>query len=53
MRRLAMVMLFTALTSTAQTTPPLTNSQASVQPGSTTTESWIVVPPGTTISLRQ
>jgi len=51
MRRLAMAILFTALVSSAQTTPLLPDSRARVQPGSTTTESWIVVPPGTTISL--
>jgi hypothetical protein len=46
-----MAILLTALTSAAQTVPPQPDSQARMQAGSTTAQSRIVVPAGTTVSL--
>ena len=51
MRRLAMAILLTALTSAAQTAPPQPDSQARAQARSTTAKSRIVIPAGTTVSL--
>ena len=51
MRRLAMAILLTALTSAAQTAPPQPDLQGRAQARSTPAETRIVVPTGTTVSL--
>jgi len=51
MRRLAMAILLTALTSAAQTAPPQPDSRGRAQARSTTAKSRIVIPAGTTVSL--
>lgn len=51
MRRLAMAILLSALTSAAQTAPPQLDSQGRAQARSTPAETRIVVPTGTTVSL--
>ncbi len=51
MRRLAVAILFTALTSVAQSTPLLSDLQSQVPTSNPTAKSSLVIPAGTTVSL--